>query len=289
MGRTRSRSSSSSLYIVSCLQCLCVLIGIFVLITHCDAKELSPTSPRAPNHSSSKAVKRFDVYLPLDSNSKSYGVSSPFNLPPYESLAPIPLPENSPPYCVYPPPSTTVPSPAAGGIGGGGGGGGGYIPSPPMLPSPPQNVPYYGPPQSVPSPTEPSMSPPWYYEPSPPTSIIPSPTGSGPYVPTPFLPPVVYPPPSVPPPPSTAAPTALWCVAKPAVPEPIIQEAMNYACASGAECDQIQPSGSCFQPDTLFAHASYAFNSYWQRTKQAGGTCEFGSTAMLVTVDPSKL
>ncbi|KAI8555810.1 hypothetical protein RHMOL_Rhmol05G0203100 [Rhododendron molle] len=63
---------------------------------------------------------------------------------------------------------------------------------------------------------------------------------------------------------------------------------MNYACASGGDCDSIQPNGSCFLPNTLLAHASYAFNSYRQRTKVAGGTCEFGGTAMLVTVDRSE-
>ncbi|KAM1350357.1 hypothetical protein ACFX2F_004318 [Malus domestica] len=63
---------------------------------------------------------------------------------------------------------------------------------------------------------------------------------------------------------------------------------MNYACGSGADCASIQPNGSCFMPDTLFAHASYDFNSHWQRTKVAGGTCSYGRTAMLVTVDPSK-
>ncbi|CAN4096806.1 unnamed protein product [Withania somnifera] len=118
--------------------------------------------------------------------------------------------------------------------------------------------------------------------PNPPSNVptISPPTGL-------FLPPVVYPPPVVPPPPHIMPAMALWCVAKPSVPDPIIQEAMNYACASGADCDQILPNGSCYQPDTLFAHASYAFNSYWQRTKVAGGTCDFGGTAILVTVDPS--
>ncbi|KAI7735606.1 hypothetical protein M8C21_030769 [Ambrosia artemisiifolia] len=116
---------------------------------------------------------------------------------------------------------------------------------------------------------------------------FPSPTG---FIPTPplFEPPVVYPPPNGPPPPHSEAASALWCVAKPSVPDPIIQEAMTYACGSGADCESLQPNGDCFQPDTLFAHASYAFNSYWQRTKVAGGTCEFGGSAMLVTVDPSK-
>jgi hypothetical protein len=77
-------------------------------------------------------------------------------------------------------------------------------------------------------------------------------------------------------------------VAKPTVPDSIIQEALDYACGSGAECKQIQPNGHCFQPNTLVAHASYAFNSCWQKTKVRGGTCDFGGSAMLVTIDPSK-
>lgn len=135
----------------------------------------------------------------------------------------------------------------------------------------------------------PSLSPP-FYEPSPPSSgtsppsDIPSPDISIPSPPI-FQPPVVYP---QPPPRRSGSGTALWCVAKPAVPDPIIQEAMNYACGSGADCDSLQPSGACYKPNTLLAHASYAFNSYWQRSKVAGGTCEFGGTAILVTVDPSK-
>ncbi|MBA0828326.1 hypothetical protein Goarm_013009, partial [Gossypium armourianum] len=167
----------------------------------------------------------------------------------------------------------------------------GIVPNPPSIfPSPPQAIPT--PTGYIPSPSGPVLSPP-YYELSPPTVVVsppynvPSPFGFNPSPPE-FLPPIVYPPPTVLPPPNRAPTTALWCVAKPSVPGPIMQEAMNYACASGADCDSIQPSGPCFQPDTIFAHASYAFNSYWQKTKIAGGTCEFGGTAMLVTVDPSE-
>ncbi|OAY26441.1 extensin isoform X2 [Manihot esculenta] len=268
-----------------------------------------------------KVTKHFDLASLLlqketmNPSSTSPYVSSPFTLPPYDSLPPIPLPENAPPNCIYPPntplpPSTTIPtpnlSPPSSPFS--------YIPpflpipSPPpspigIVPSPPETTPFPNPPEFVPSPPTlipgppeivpspityipsppyPEFSPPSYI-PSPPT-FVPSPTG---YIPSPFLPPVVYPPPTVPPPPRTVPQQALWCVAKPSVPDPIIQEAMNYACASGADCGSIQPNGPCFQPNTLFAHASYAFNSYWQRTKVAGGTCSFGGTAMLVTVDPS--
>jgi hypothetical protein len=259
--------------------------------------------------------------------------SSPFSLPPFESLGPMPMPGNAPPYCLYPPttittplpPSTAIPPPL------------GYTPSSPfylppalpiqspppsptiIIPGPPTILP--GPPEAepspfiyIPSPPGSTLSPP-YYEPSPPSyvppsppSYVPSPTGFVPsppsyvpsppsYVPSPtgfvpsppvFEPPVVFPPPTVPPPPNKAPNTALWCVAKPSVPDPIIQEAMDYACWSGADCSSILPTGSCFQPNTLFAHASFAFNSYWQRTRVAGGTCEFGGTAILVTVDPSE-
>ncbi|XP_060189627.1 glucan endo-1,3-beta-glucosidase 12 [Lycium barbarum] len=82
----------------------------------------------------------------------------------------------------------------------------------------------------------------------------------------------------------------LWCVAKPSVPPETLQEALDYACGEGdADCEDISPTGSCYNPDTLVAHASYAFNSYWQKTKSNGGTCEFGGTAMLINSDPSYL
>lgn len=80
----------------------------------------------------------------------------------------------------------------------------------------------------------------------------------------------------------------LWCVAKPSVPAETLQEAMDYACGEGgADCEEIQPRGTCYFPDSLVAHASYAFNSYWQKKKKNGGTCGFGGTAMLINSDPS--
>lgn len=312
-----------------------------------------------------KIVKHFDFNPSIySSNARPYSISSPLSLAPYESIAPISLPENNPPYCVYPPPSTPsiiIPTPT---------GSQPILPSPPyyytspdlptqnppptsttITPGPPENLPtptpeivpsppssnipsppssnipgspepIFNPPIIFPGPPESSTSPPYfepappYYEPTPPLmpspidgtipippstfpspggdtvpsppSTFPSPSGGTVPSPTVFQPPVVYPPPSVPPPPNTAPQTTLWCVAKASVPDPIIEEAMNYACWSGADCTSIQPNGPCFQPDSVFAHASYAFNSYWQRTKASGGTCEFGGTAILVSVDPSE-
>ncbi|GER52784.1 carbohydrate-binding X8 domain superfamily protein, partial [Striga asiatica] len=205
--------------------------------------------------------------IPLDASKTGPYVSPPFSMAPYDSLPPISSPDNTSPYCVYPPFIPQPPSPPASST----------LPGPtPIPPSSPN------PPTDIPTPAQPVLSPP-YYEPSPPSSEPGPPNNT----PSPrFLPPIVYPPPSVPPPRQRGPSTAMWCVAKAAVPEPIILEAMNFACGSGADCNQIQPSGPCFEPNTVLAHASYAFNSYFQRTKVSGGTCDFGGTALLVTVDP---
>ncbi|XP_045812192.1 glucan endo-1,3-beta-glucosidase 12 [Trifolium pratense] len=97
--------------------------------------------------------------------------------------------------------------------------------------------------------------------------------------------------PSISPYPQNVPVQKLWCVAKPSVPEETLQQALDYACGEGAaDCLEITtPQGNCYYPDTLVAHASYAFNSYWQKHKRNGGTCNFGGTAMLINSDPSFL
>ncbi|CAN0901884.1 PLASMODESMATA CALLOSE-BINDING PROTEIN 3 [Linum grandiflorum] len=196
--------------------------------------------------------------------------SDAFPGPPTITLSPPTEVSPSPPSEVLPGPPSNVPSPPID-----------VLPGPPsFVPSPPSDV-LPGPPSVIPS-------PPAYTNPGPNPPVVEAPpVFGGPSPPMPFLPPIVYPPPTGPPRPKTGPPAALWCVAKPSVPDPIMQEAMNYACGSGADCESLQSSGPCFQPDTVYAHASYAFNSYWQRTKGAGGSCSFGGTAILVTVDPS--
>ncbi|XP_042392779.1 extensin-like [Zingiber officinale] len=264
-----------------------------------------------PGSSSAQDYPPFCIYpplTPLPPTMTPYLPSPPPPPPPLESTNPPEFPVPSPPvYIPGPPetvpsppvyepnPPTAVPSPT------------GFVPSPPppsftipgtpgFLPSPPP--PSYivpGTPELVPFPPPPPPPQPIYVFPTPP-GFVPSPPGFVPsppeFVPSPpefvpgppiFLPPVVYPSPLAPPPQVRGR----WCVAKPSVPDPIIQEAMNYACGSGADCDSIQPSGPCYEPNTMIGHASFAFNGYWQRTKVAGGTCDFGGTAMLVTKDPS--
>ncbi|XP_020213492.1 leucine-rich repeat extensin-like protein 3 isoform X1 [Cajanus cajan] len=218
-----------------------------------------------------KPVKRLNRYSSFwYSDFDSYGSPSSLPLPSFNSLSPQPTPSTS----IAP----SLPPPSIGGIGNP------SLPASSPVQSPPHGV--FGPPSpksilSSPPPSPYPPSPP-KHSPSPPKSV---PSLSPPQV---YLPPVVFPPPPSPSAHRKKPPQyTLWCVAKPTVPDPIIQEAMDYACGSGADCKSIQPNGLCFQPNTLLAHASYAFNSYWQNTKIGGGTCDFGGTAMLVTVDPS--
>ncbi|XP_044963346.1 PLASMODESMATA CALLOSE-BINDING PROTEIN 3-like [Hordeum vulgare subsp. vulgare] len=77
-----------------------------------------------------------------------------------------------------------------------------------------------------------------------------------------------------------------WCVASPSAGAAALQVALDYACGQGADCSPIQPGGSCADPDTVRDHASYAFNSYYQKNP-VQTSCDFAGAAILTSTDPS--
>ncbi|KAF0923576.1 hypothetical protein E2562_006573 [Oryza meyeriana var. granulata] len=96
---------------------------------------------------------------------------------------------------------------------------------------------------------------------------------------------------AVPETPSLANPVAAaggsWCVASPSESSTALQVALDYACGQGgADCSAIQSGGSCFSPNTVRDHASYAFNNYYQKNP-VQTSCDFAGTAILTSTDPS--
>ncbi|PIN18767.1 Glucan endo-1,3-beta-D-glucosidase [Handroanthus impetiginosus] len=82
--------------------------------------------------------------------------------------------------------------------------------------------------------------------------------------------------------------STVFCIARPGADESSLRDGLNWACGPGqANCAAIQQGQPCYNPNTLQNHASYAYNDYYQRMHNSGGTCDFGGTATLTSDDPS--
>ncbi|GFP98217.1 major pollen allergen ole e 10 [Phtheirospermum japonicum] len=88
---------------------------------------------------------------------------------------------------------------------------------------------------------------------------------------------------------SPTLPNGSWCVASQSVSQAALQVALDYTCGhGGADCSAIQTGGRCYNPNTVRGHASYAFNSYYQKNP-VPTSCNFGGTTVTKSTDPSKI
>ncbi|WOL10416.1 hypothetical protein Cni_G19171 [Canna indica] len=79
-----------------------------------------------------------------------------------------------------------------------------------------------------------------------------------------------------------------YCVAAEGADRRALQAALDWACGPGrANCSEIQPGEICYEPNEVRSHASYAFDSYYQKERKAAGSCFFQGVAMVTTTDPS--
>ena len=142
-------------------------------------------------------------------------------------------------------------------------------------------------PTPITTPTTPTTTPtnpsPVFNSPSPPAGTMTQPP-----------PTTTQPPPTMTQPTPTTTPTTTptsggsWCIAGQTASETALQVALDYACGyGGADCSAVQPGASCYNPNTLRDHASYAFNDYYQKNP-APTSCVFGGAAQLTSTDPSK-
>ncbi|KAM2755576.1 hypothetical protein PS2_017564 [Malus domestica] len=87
---------------------------------------------------------------------------------------------------------------------------------------------------------------------------------------------------------SNGTTTTTWCIASSKASELDLQNALDWACGPGnVDCRAIQPSQPCFEPDNTVAHASFAFNTYYQQNGATDIACSFGGTGIKVDKNPS--
>ncbi|KAL0917360.1 hypothetical protein M5K25_012414 [Dendrobium thyrsiflorum] len=79
-----------------------------------------------------------------------------------------------------------------------------------------------------------------------------------------------------------------YCIAKDGADEKMLQAALDWACGQGkVDCSVLQQGQSCYDPDTVNWHASYAFNAYYHKMGMTVGSCYFNGVADITTTDPS--
>lgn len=86
--------------------------------------------------------------------------------------------------------------------------------------------------------------------------------------------------------------TGSYCVALSTADPTQLQKALDWACGSGStlgnvDCSALQQGGSCYEPNSVINHASYAFDAYYVKQNGASGSCSFNGLATVTQTNPS--
>ncbi|KAG1330557.1 glucan endo-1,3-beta-glucosidase 3 [Cocos nucifera] len=74
-----------------------------------------------------------------------------------------------------------------------------------------------------------------------------------------------------------------YCIAKEGADAKLLQAALDWACGPGkVDCSVLMQGQPCYDPYTVEAHATYAFNAYYHGMGMGSGTCYFNG--VMVTV-----
>ncbi|KAF5182601.1 Glucan endo-1,3-beta-D-glucosidase [Thalictrum thalictroides] len=79
-----------------------------------------------------------------------------------------------------------------------------------------------------------------------------------------------------------------WCVAKPSSEDWALRNNIDYVRNQGIDTGIIENEGCpCYKPNTLINHASVAMNLYYQKYGRNIWNCDFTSSGLITTTDPS--
>ncbi|KAH6796917.1 O-Glycosyl hydrolases family 17 protein [Perilla frutescens var. hirtella] len=79
-----------------------------------------------------------------------------------------------------------------------------------------------------------------------------------------------------------------YCSAKEGADAKMLQAALDWACGPGkVDCAPLLQGQACYEPDTVSAHATYAFDTYYHQMGKTPGSCDFNGVATITTTSPS--
>ncbi|KAI3996455.1 hypothetical protein MKX01_001293 [Papaver californicum] len=86
---------------------------------------------------------------------------------------------------------------------------------------------------------------------------------------------------------AAAAASRTWCVAKYGTNDQALKDIIQFVCGDNqVDCSPCREGGTCYEPNTLYRHASYLMNRYYQVNRNPW-ECDFKGNGVIIPFDPS--